>query len=175
MSILGLILAGGASSRMGRNKVEIELGGQRLIDRAIGKLAPQVDEILLSATQDFGTGCKFIADEIKGEGPLSGLMAGLSYAEQQGFASMVSVAVDTPFFPDDLVKHLQPGQFVARHYTCAHWPISCLKALKQAFQQGERRLFPVQKILGFNPIEMPEALFFNVNSPEDLIQAKAKL
>ena len=47
MEVSGLILAGGASSRMGRNKALLKLAGRPLVARVVAALEPLTDEILI--------------------------------------------------------------------------------------------------------------------------------
>lgn len=175
MKRLGLILAGGASSRMGTNKALLEFAGERLIDRAIGKLARQVEQVAVSGAGISGLDVPLIADEVAGQGPLSGILAGLSFARAQGFESLLSIAVDTPFFPDDLAARLPPSHFVARHYTCAHWPVSAEAEVRLRLANGERKLAPLLASLGFAGVEMGDEAFFNVNTREELAEAIRRL
>lgn len=115
--ILGVVLAGGLSRRMGGgDKSLLELGGRALLDRAIDRLAAQMpagrDAIVLNANGDparFGAGRPPIsADSVEGfAGPLAGVLAGLDYAAEAGAERVVTVAADTPFFPADLVSGLE--------------------------------------------------------------------
>jgi molybdopterin-guanine dinucleotide biosynthesis protein A len=112
--IAGLILAGGRATRMsGRNKAEIELGGQTLLARAIARARPQVGRLLLSANRDpaiFGRyGLPVLKDTIGDHwGPLAGIVAGLDHlaAAWPRITWMASFPTDQPFFPDDLVARL---------------------------------------------------------------------
>lgn len=108
MSTTGIILAGGASRRMGCDKATIEVGGRRIIDRVIEGLRPICDEIVIAGKepnlpfpgiQDV----TWVEDEPGMEGPLAGLGAGLNAASGQ---SCVLVACDMPFLSPDLLRHL---------------------------------------------------------------------
>jgi molybdenum cofactor guanylyltransferase len=112
MQPLGVILAGGQSTRMGGgDKGLLALGGIPLLQRAIDRLRPQVAEIALNANGDpsrfAGYGLPVVPDSIDGfPGPLAGVLAGLDWAAEQGAYSIVTVAADTPFFPVDLAERL---------------------------------------------------------------------
>ena len=175
MKVLGLVLAGGASSRMGEDKALVQLAGESLVARAVRRLSPQVDRVILSAKHNYDLDIDYVRDEQNGQGPVSGILAGLEYARAQGFASLLSVAVDTPFFPDDLGQQLAPGQYVARHYTCAHWKTEFEAQIAKAFIAGERRLAPILALCNMQAIDLPEEGFFNVNDAQDLAMAQARL
>ena len=71
------------------------------------------------------------APEHAAKGPLAGLAAGLAWAEQIGADTLLTVPVDTPFAPTDLLARLSPAAAVAchdgrQHHLVAHWPVqSC--------------------------------------------------
>ena len=101
----GLILAGGQSRRMGQNKALIALDGQTLLERAIERLRPQVQELAINAPQDalqqhdtaVLENFSLVPDLKTGFlGPLAGVHAGMSYFAQRGFSYMVTVSVDAP-------------------------------------------------------------------------------
>jgi len=66
MNILGVILAGGLARRMGGgDKALIVLGGRTLLDRAVERLSPQVDAVVINANDDparFGSALPVIPD-----------------------------------------------------------------------------------------------------------------
>jgi len=198
---IGIILAGGQATRMGGgDKGLLQLGGQSLLSRVIDRLGPQVADLALNANGDPARfeefGLPVLADSIDGfVGPLAGVLAGLDYAAEQGATSIVTAAADTPFFPRDLVSHLQqagdgmqrplvlaatpdPKRGTARQPTFGLWPVALREDLRAALAGGLRKvvqwteqhdgreaLFPATDS---NP-------FFNVNTPEDLAQAEALL
>lgn len=190
MRIAGLILAGGQGRRMGGvAKALLPLSGRPLAAHVIARLAPQVDRLALSANGDpvrlAGFGLPVLADlpGEAGEGPLAGLRAGLRWAAAEGAGALVTAATDTPFLPADLVVRLAAPGGVAcatwrgrAHYTAALWPLCEAARIEALFATGERR---VRVALGaatevaFD--DLPEDPFANLNTPEDLAAAAARL
>lgn len=191
--IAGLILAGGQGQRMGGiDKALLVLGGRPLADHALTRLASQLGpEPVLMAISANGPperfarwGLPVLPDAIPGEGPLSGLMAGLGWAAAEGASALVTLAVDTPFVPTDLVARLAAqgldSPVVAasggrRHPTVALWPVAEAARLAHAFAGGERRLGAVlaaARSVDFPALPDP---FFNINTPADLAAAHARL
>ncbi len=115
--ITGVILAGGQGRRMGGvDKGLRELRGKPLVQWALERFAPQVDEVLINANQNqsvyAGFGHAVIADEIGGyAGPLAGLQCGLAAAR---YPLVATVPCDSPFLPADLVARLRGA------LDCAH-------------------------------------------------------
>jgi molybdopterin-guanine dinucleotide biosynthesis protein A len=111
--VTGLILAGGASSRMGRPKALLPFGGERLIERQVRLLRPLCRELLV-VTNDPAAyrflGLPLVADRAPGLGPLAGLEAGLAAASQP-FA--LGVACDMPFLTGAVLEALY-GLMVGR-------------------------------------------------------------
>jgi len=108
--VSGIVLAGGQGRRMGSVDKGLQLlHGKPMVQRVIGRFAPQVDEVLINANQNVdkyrGFGHRVITDEIGGfAGPLAGLHAGLKAAMHPLVAT---VPCDSPFLPDDLVERLK--------------------------------------------------------------------
>lgn len=109
MALTGLILAGGQGSRMGgRDKGLVEYRGMALIDHVIQYLAPQVDELLVSANRNLGDyakrGYPVITDTLPDfQGPLAGVLAGLQRAKHEW---VLTVPCDMPHLPIDLAERL---------------------------------------------------------------------
>ena len=104
----GLVLAGGASRRMGQDKALIEWAGRRAIDRVL-ELARQVcsGEVLVSGG-DYGL--PFVADPHPGAGPVAGILAGARILKTGGCARLVVLAVDAPTLQaSDLEALLRAG------------------------------------------------------------------
>lgn len=191
----GVILAGGRATRMGGgDKGMREVAGQRLIDHVIGRLGPQVARLAINANGDparwAGFGLPVLADGLEGQpGPLAGILAGMDWAAEQGFAAVVSVAADTPFFPRDLVCGLhaaagprgvaiaasrdETGR-VRNHPTFGLWPVALRHDLRAALAGGMRKVgfWADLQAAGRGLFAAPADPFFNVNTPEDLALAE---
>lgn len=182
---LGLILAGGQGLRMGGvPKADLRLGGQRLLDRCIARLEPQVDGLVVNANVAVETHLPVVPDTLPGHlGPLAGVLSGMVHGELLGHSHVVSVAVDTPFFPCDLVPCLQlaglnhvQGLAVAatpdgQQGTFAIWPVVLKAALEAFLREGHRKVRAFTSQHGAQnavfPATKPDA-FFNINTPADL-------
>ena len=195
-TLAGVILAGGRSSRMdGRNKVLLTLGGTTLIENAINRLAPQVSKLVISANDNlapFHSGAiEIIADtDDSRPGPLAGILAGLRWAAMQPAPpqALISVAVDTPFFPYDLAAQLaaatnEKPEMIAlatcaglRHPTFALWPLVLTDALAEYLQRGGRKVGAFIEQHPHMPVDFPLSgtsdPFFNINRPADLTAAR---
>jgi molybdopterin-guanine dinucleotide biosynthesis protein A len=146
-------------------------------------------------------GLPVLPDPIAGyPGPLVGVLAGLDWAAGQGARAIVSVAADTPFFPCDLVPRLQlaaegmahPLALAAtprgdeetrsmsrggqvRHPTFGLWPVALRHDLRAALEGGLRKVVLWTEKHGGREALFDEAdAFFNVNTPEDLAEAKRR-
>jgi molybdopterin-guanine dinucleotide biosynthesis protein A len=193
----GLVLAGGLSRRMGENKALLPFGSQRLVDHVLEGLARQCNPILLNAPAPIvGTGAiAVVPDDIEGHsGPLAGIAAGLRHVATLGLPAthMLSVAVDTPFFPENLADALsaiEPGAdeiIVATdlggrwHPTFALWPVSLEADLRAWLGDPENR--KVRAFIERHPhrtVSFPLIPtgggsiepFFNINTPEEYRRA----
>lgn len=196
---LGVILAGGQATRMGGGDKGLRmLGGQSLVARVIDRLEPQVAGVALNANGDparfAGLGLPVLADSVAGfVGPLAGVLAGLDWAASQGADTIVTAAADTPFFPCDLVPQLllaaegmnhplvlattpDAKRGRARHPTFGLWPVALREDLRAALAGGLRKVVLwTDAHGGREALFAQEAAFFNVNTPEDLVQAEAML
>lgn len=104
--ITGLILAGGASQRMGRPKAQLELAGQTLVERVREKLEPLCRELIIVTKQptDFiNIDLMVVSDLVPRRGPLGGLVTGLFYAH---YPWSIVLACDLPFVNEDLLHLL---------------------------------------------------------------------
>jgi molybdopterin-guanine dinucleotide biosynthesis protein A len=193
-SILGVVLAGGASRRFGSDKSAALLGGRPLLEWVVERAAPQVELLLLNSNDpDAGNatgGFARIADDAPGEGPIAGILAGLSEAQKRGFSHVASFACDTPFFPGDTVARLacaltsSKGDYAVTscgataHRIFALWPADCREQLARAFANKTRSMRDIEHWLeatwaDFAPEGAPGGdPFFNINTPEDLAVAE---
>lgn len=195
--VLGLILAGGLSSRYGANKSFVSLAGRKLIDHVIGRVMPQVDELLISAGDDprfAALGLPIVTDAVHdGEGqpvgPLAGVLAALDWlAEHAPDAGWLATStIDTPLLPVDLVARLRaavegpvegPGAAMVcsrsggrLHPLHALWSPRLRPDLRAALLRGERAVTGFAERQGAVIVDFPIAPydpFANVNTPADL-------
>jgi molybdopterin-guanine dinucleotide biosynthesis protein A len=84
--VTGLVLAGGRSSRFGRDKLAERIDGRTLLDSAIDGVTPAATEILViaapDAAPDLPAGARLVHDPVAFEGPLAGAAAGLRAARE---------------------------------------------------------------------------------------------
>ena len=201
--IVGLVLAGGQSRRMGGgDKGLLELGGRTMLEHVVARLKPQVGRIVLNANGDparfVALGLPVVADSIGGfPGPLAGILSGLQWAATHVPAAthVASVSADAPFFPADLVERLsaaaanQPaGIALARsggelHPVIGLWPVAHAADLERDLIAGVRKVLRWTDKHGTLPVDFPciDAAgahidpFFNANTPEDLDEARRLL
>jgi molybdopterin-guanine dinucleotide biosynthesis protein A len=197
--VVGLLLAGGQSRRMGGGDKALRLlGGIPLIDRVIERLQPQVDALVLNANGDPTRFARFglpvVSDSIPGfAGPLAGLLAGLEWASAQrpDCPYVASVATDAPFLPADLVARLTAELEAARadlacaasggraHPVFGLWPVRLREDLRHALvEEGIRKVdlwTARHRLVTVSFADQPVDPFFNANRPEDLAAAAALL
>ena len=198
---LGVILAGGQARRMGGgDKGLLRLGDRSILEHVIARLRPQISDMALNANGDparfAAFGLPILSDTVEGfVGPLAGVLAGMNWAAERGASHIVTVAADTPFFPDNLVAQLQSSARTAgkpialaatpdpergknRHPTFGLWPAALRDDLRAALEGGLRKVVlwtdkhgAAQALFPVDPIDP----FFNVNTPEDLDRARTLL
>lgn len=198
MSIAGLVLAGGRSSRMCGDapKSLLKLGGRTLVGHVLASFTREVDPVLIS-TNDPGAfaslGLPLVLDRSPGfAGPLAGLDAAAGWlgANRADVTHVLALPGDTPFLPLGLAETMsrQPGTDVrvARrrgrlHPTVALWPVIVLRRLPGHFATaGSLSILRFLDTTGFVAVDFDGAPdeagidpFFNVNTPDDLAVARA--
>jgi len=189
---VGVILAGGRATRMGGgDKALLDLGGRPMLGYVIDRLRPQVAAMAVNANGDPARFGRFelpvLRDPVDGfAGPLAGVLAGMGWAVQQGATHLVTVAGDTPFFPADLVARLvaaagnAPIALAATpdglQPTFGLWQVSLRDELALALAAGSRKVASWAEAAGAVRVAFGDAsAFFNVNTPEDLAVARARL
>lgn len=189
MLIYGVILSGGSGLRMGgADKALMSLGGRPLLAHAVERLGPQVSRLAISANGDAARFAGFglpVLPDARVVGPLGGVLAALDWAE--GADAVVSVAVDTPFFPCDLVPRLclaagGIGMAMAQsgghdHPTFALWPVALRAPLRAFLDSGAKpRLRDFALGHGVQRAVFAEdGSFHNLNTRADLAGAEGRL
>jgi len=182
------VIAGGEGRRLGGAiKATLEIGGDHLIDRVLQRLRPQTKDIAVCVRHeaDWLDRVKepILLDLPAFEGPLAGVASALVWvATLPHIDTLVTVGVDYPFLPEDLVARLTGGPGIAvarsgdqRHHLIAGWPVSLREPLLQGIAKGERAVHRLQARFPTTDVEwpcQPVDPFFNINTPEDLERAR---
>lgn len=205
MSVVGLLLAGGLSRRMGGGDKGLRpLGGRPLLQHVIDRIQPQVAALVLNANGDparfAGFGLPVVADSVPDfAGPLAGILAGLDWtaASRPDCPLVLSVATDAPFLPLDLAARLAAGMTKEKadlacaasggqsHPVIGLWPVRLREELRRAVvDEGIRKVDVWTGRYRLATVEFPDRFaglgpavdpFFNANRPEDLERAEALL
>lgn len=105
--VSAIVLAGGRSSRFGRNKLAEPVDGRALLDHAIDSVRPSASEVIVvvapGATPEVPSGVRVVHDAAPFEGPLAGLLAGLDAARE---AVVLVTAGDMPDLRANVVEAL---------------------------------------------------------------------
>jgi len=194
--VVGAILAGGLARRLGGgDKGLIRLGGEPILGHVVGRLAPQVDAMVLNANGDptrfAAFGLPVVADTVAGyPGPLAGVLAALEWTaiNHRQARFVVTAAGDTPFPPGDLVGRLMAAMTgegadlsVAAsggrsHPVFALWPVALAAPLRRAIVEEEirkvDRFTARYRVATAGFADRPIDPFFNINTAEDLAEAE---
>jgi molybdopterin-guanine dinucleotide biosynthesis protein A len=188
-----IILAGGRSSRLGRNKALQVVGGKTLIQWAVDRLHTLSTDIIIATAHGEAIPCasaariRIVADIYPGKGPLAGIYSGLLASSSR---RAIVVGCDTPFFSVALLEYMTqtspvfdvvvPRVKEKVEPLCAIYSRNCVAPIQELLSQNDLRiieLFPMVKVRYVEEDEIddfdPEHLsFFNINSQADLDRAR---
>jgi molybdopterin-guanine dinucleotide biosynthesis protein A len=193
-SIAAVILAGGVGTRLGGvRKSDVRVGGIRLIERVLAAIAEDCDPVLVAIGHDDPAVMALpasvipVVDLTEGQhGPLAGLAAGVGWFRGKREPSrLLSVAVDTPFFPQSFTScalaALSGGADVAvaayagqPYPTNTLWRFGAIRDLPQRLIAGDaphslrRLLAAADSVVVDWPVDPSGDPFANVNTPDDL-------
>ncbi|MGZ4755434.1 MAG: molybdenum cofactor guanylyltransferase [Acidimicrobiia bacterium] len=174
MAVPGLLLTGGASSRMGVAKATLLLDGERLVDRAARLLLAVCDPVV-----EVGPGYSALVrvDEAPpGRGPLAALVAGADAAGGSG--PVFLLACDLPFVGEALLARLVtwpgPGTVVpvdrdgVVQPVCARYSAAALERARNLLASGERSLRPLLRRPDVTRVDdVGDRELEDVDTPED--------
>ena len=195
LDVSGIVLAGGQSRRLGRDKAVEPIGGQPLIRRVIQRIQQVAGEIVVvvadsarAGTLPLEDGHRTALDQYPGKGSLGGIFSGLAAARGQWG---VVVACDMPFLNLELLRHMaslrQGADAVVPvlegrpEPTHALYSKACLPYIERRLQGDDLKIarffdevrvnyVSEEVIAQFDPDHLS---FFNVNTPDDLERAVA--
>jgi molybdopterin-guanine dinucleotide biosynthesis protein A len=176
----GAVLCGGASTRMGRDKALIEVGGRALAAHVCSVLesAGCLPVVLVGGDGERLvplTHRPWLADTWPGEGPLGGVIDALRWFRRRGVAGVVIAACDLPGLTTEAVRAVAgwSGATVAvgdrLHPSLAYWPVAATARLEQLFATGVRSLHEALATVDATPVAVAEAAMHNANRPDDLV------
>ncbi|HEY0802965.1 MAG TPA: NTP transferase domain-containing protein [Steroidobacteraceae bacterium] len=189
--LYGLILAGGSSTRMHRDKAALEYQGKSQLDRAFELASRHVTKVFVSVranqTLDPARAQRpMIVDSVAGEGPIAGIRSAFAAHTE---AAWLVLACDLPFLSDAVIEfllHERDAAALATAYNSAHdglpeplcaiWEPSAAAALADYQAGGGHcpRKFLIRH--GARLLEPKDARALdNVNTPEEYRQAIAAL
>ena len=188
-AVLGVVLAGGASSRMGGDKSQVMLGGRPMLAHVVERFSPQVARVILNIRKGeppAGFSLETASDvDGLGGGPLAGVATALRSAKLHGFAFAATVPCDGPFLPRHLVQRLAAALFAGKAVAAtartsaspqplfALWRTEALGRVEAALKEGVRGPRPLLARLGASEEYFKdETAFANINTPFELADAE---
>ena len=194
-NILGAILAGGQSKRMGKDKLFLEFNNKKLIEHTIDKVKKYLNKIIIITNQDNKFFSKnnltVVKDCIEGQlGPLVGILTAMKWAKENlnKCSWIATFPCDTPFFSESIIKSfieesekkesliLCASSHGRKHNIFGLWSLDLYDKLKDDLINKKVR--KVQDWTEKNKIKNLEFgfkdydPFFNINTKEDLEFAK---
>ena len=178
---LGAVLAGGAGERLGSSKATVELGGRPLIAYPLAAFAEAGIEVVVVAKPDTALPAldvEVVTEPGEPRHPLLGLVTALGHA---GGRPIVACPCDTPFVTAALLNALAAAPSAAAvhdgqrlHPLLARYRPADLPALQAALEANQSATAALE---GLAPtlIKADTQTTFNVNTPDDLASAAARL
>ena len=191
MSIAGLVLAGGKSSRMGQDKAMLTIENETLLERNV-RLLKQAgcDDVFISGNYQGRSKQLNVIDDLSANiGPVSGILSSLKYLLTTGHSQVVIVAVDMPNLG---IKQLQPliskldsscnGQF----YHDSLFPLvikisnNVISTIELQLNNNDKRSKSIYRLTdnlmmtGRLATEVQQPHFINVNTPEQWLNHLAQ-
>jgi molybdenum cofactor guanylyltransferase len=187
-----IILAGGKSSRMGKNKALLPIEGVSNIERIKNSLTEIFDDILIVANDVDAyqfLNLPVVSDKVKDKGPLAGIQAGLLAAKHE---TNLFIACDMPFISPQIAKQLlkysegydaavpvidgKQHPLFAVYKKCVLPTIdNCLQTnqlrIKHLIERVNVKLINEEHLLN-KEIDKLEQVFYNMNHPSEYEEAK---
>jgi molybdenum cofactor guanylyltransferase len=194
--ISGYVLAGGGSTRFGRDKALAEIGGRAMLLRMhelLGRVAGKVT--VIAAPEKYASlGFKCVADRWPGEGPLGGILTALEDAGARNEKSEwnLILSCDMPFLTQDWLRFLAnraaksnaqvvfPRSASGPEPLCACWQTGAAAKLRSGFERGVRKVTEGIALLRSEVLDEQDwkrfdsagRLFWNMNTAADYDKAK---
>lgn len=186
--LAGLVLAGGESRRMGRDKATLTVpgwfGGRTLVEHLVDVVAQRCEPVFVAAARGQALPelpARVLRDEVGGLGPLPAVGRGLHAAAQVGASRAFVCAVDMPFLTADLIDALAgPTAELATdvvlpwdgrdHYLAGLYRTALAGAIDVLVAAGERRMRALVDSVDTQRIVISDARpLANLNTPTDVV------
>jgi molybdopterin-guanine dinucleotide biosynthesis protein A len=170
--ILGVVLAGGESTRFGSDKALAELGGRTLLARAVEELSGWCEYVVIAGREIGPAPC--IPDWPRaGMGPLGGIAAGLRHAQDMDYESVLTCGVDAPDLPENLLELLSPPPaYLADQPVIGHWPVNAASKVETILEsEGRHSMLAFAGAIGARAVKSG-AKPANINTQADLAAAE---
>ena len=195
-STLGYVLAGGGSTRFGRDKALVEIEGTPMLLRMRALLGDITNEVHVIAAPDkyAALGVTGIADRWEGQGPLAGIITALQTTKESGSGAdwNLIVGCDMPFLTREWLTYLvqralesgaevvAPQSAQGLEPLCACWRTGAAVSLQKVFEGGTRKITEAMKRLRMEVVDEADwkrfdtaaGLFWNMNTAADYDEAK---
>ncbi len=187
-AIVGVVLAGGLSSRLGQEKALLRVHGQEQPD-----LLRRTHNLLTALLPCCWVACR-PTRPCAGLGPFSGVHAALRAAAEQGFAAVLALSCDLPFMDEATLRRLLAARGAASdgrllttfcqretgfiEALTAVYEVAALPLFDAALALGERklsRIIPLERQTRIDYSQAEALPFFNINYPADLELARRLL
>jgi molybdopterin-guanine dinucleotide biosynthesis protein A len=183
----GFLLAGGRSSRMGRDKALLTLGGEPLVKIGLDKLRSVCEIVAIAGgAEELGEFGRIVSDKRSDCGPLGGIVSAL---EQSLFEWNLFLPVDAPFVPVFCLKALLMGASEypcvcvmagigdVKQPLCAAYSRKALNVLQRELAEGRWKVTEaiaaagLVRVADFGNVDW----FANLNTPEEFAAAERRL
>jgi molybdopterin-guanine dinucleotide biosynthesis protein A len=199
-SMRGYVLAGGGSTRFGRDKALVEFGGTPLLLRIVELAETCASPAIVIANAEkyrrLHADLEIVEDRWPGEGPLGGIITALQHTATADPACSwnLILSCDMPFLSPGWLQYLVSRAFAARPDTqiilphtahgpeplCACYRTDAFDALRNVFEGGIRKVTAALKPLptevldesAWKRFDSAGRLFWNMNTPADFIEAQ---
>ncbi len=193
---LGYVLAGGGSTRFGRDKALVEIGGAPMLLRMrllLGDITKEVN-VIAAPHKYAALGVTSLGDRWEEQGPLAGIITALQTTEEIGVGAEWNLIVgcDMPFLTREWLTYLAeraqasgaevlaPRSAQGLEPLCACWRTSAAAKLQQVFESGTRKITEAMKCLHMEVVDEADwkrfdtagRLFWNMNTAADYDEAK---
>ena len=180
-----VVLAGGASKRMGRDKMLLEIGGVTMLESVVARFREEFEDVFISVADEAKypeVKARRIVDIRRGAGPLSGLHAALAGAVCDG---VFLVAADLPYASPKAAKRIielcsgynagvikLPGGMIEPLF--GYYKKALLPLCEEALKSGDYRMSEILYNANTRFISQEELgglweerIIYNINYPED--------